>query len=168
MRKIVLLLTLVIPMVLGAQGMPPMQHHEDGFEKKDCVRGLEQLDLTDAQKDQLHEVQIDFRKKEIRLRADLELADIDLQELIADNVTGKKLDAAIDKVADLKSEMFKTRIARRLQVRKVLTDEQKAELKKLRRGRKPHMKEPKMGGKGDCDKDDDGKPKPDHRKRKNK
>ena len=150
-------------MMLCAQKMP-MQHERPGMVgEPDGLFGIEQLDLTDAQKDQLHKVRIDFKKKQIKLHADMELADIDLQEMIANNESGKKLDAAIDKVAGLKSELFKERISQRIAIRKILTDEQRAELKKLRRAGKRKMFGKRMKCKDDCGKDEETvKPGPGH------
>ena len=156
MKRLILILSLTIPLMLSAQRMP-MHHQRPDFDGERGLKGVEQLELTDAQEDQLHKIRLDFQKSQITLRADYKLANIDLQEMIANDETGKKLDAGIEKVANLKSQLFKARIAHRLEVRKVLTEEQKAELKKIRRNPRPGFGR-KTGCKGNCD-DDDNKPK---------
>ncbi len=138
MKKVIILLAL-IPLVLIAQPRP--DHHPVSEQQMD----LKGLDLTDVQKEKMHDLRIAFKKENIKVKAEMELSHIELHELIFDDVTGKKLDIAINKVADLKSKIFKMQINNKVAMRNILNDEQKEKMKQLkmmkhgfRKGRKSH------------------------------
>jgi len=94
----------------------------------------------------MHDLKVAHQKEMVPLQADLKLAHLDLDELIRDGDTSKKLDAAIKKVNDLKASQFEKQIKHRLEVGKILTDEQKAIWQK--QGHRPGMKD-RRGGCGD-------------------
>jgi len=120
-----MILTLIIPMMLSAQRM----HHGD-FGRGE---GMFDLDLTETQQEQIDKIYTKFVKEQIKLRADMNLARIELEEIIHNDVTGKKLEDAIEKVTNYENQLFKARIHNRVEIRNLLTDEQKAQLEKNRR-----------------------------------
>ncbi len=130
MKKIILVLTLIIPLMLSAQGRG--FHQDKGDFHKNGFMNCEGLELTDVQIEKIRVKRLDFKKNQIKLQSDLKLANIELQELIRNDETGKKLDSEIDKVSKLKNQLFKARIKNRLAVRSVLTDEQKIKMNKFR------------------------------------
>lgn len=84
------------------------------------------LNLSEDQKAQIHKIMLDTRKKNIDTEAKLELAHLELQELLrADNPDQKKIDAQITEVSKLRETMLRARIDTRLAIQKVLTPEQR-------------------------------------------
>lgn len=96
----------------------------------------EQLNLTEEQQEKMHDLRVAHQKQMVPLQADLKLAHLELEELVRDGDTSKKLDAAIKKVNDLKAKQFDMQIKHRMEVGSVLTDEQKAIWQKHHTGRK--------------------------------
>ncbi|MBN2370993.1 MAG: Spy/CpxP family protein refolding chaperone [Vicinamibacteria bacterium] len=104
--------------------------------------GDEALKLTADQRARIDTMRIDHRKAEIRRQADLRVARIELQELLAAaEIDEKAVRTRIRQVADLQTAAFEARMENRLAVSKVLTPEQRAQ--KGRRGFRDH--EPPMG-----------------------
>ena len=144
MKKTILILTLIIPMLLSAQGME--KHH--GYNKTDvCLEGLE---LTATQKEQIHDIKTAFKKDQIKMEAELKLARLELHELMADEVTGGKLDKAIERVNTARSDLFSARIKQRVEVRNLLTDEQKDKLQTMGRAKMRHNRHECADGKEGC------------------
>lgn len=93
---------------------------------------LHGLDLTAEQQKKLADVHERQARLAIQAQADLRLATMDLQKLMrADTPEQAKIDAQIDKVAQLRAQMAKSRAATLLEVRAMLTPEQ---LKKWQAG----------------------------------
>lgn len=102
---------------------------------------MARLDLSDRQKERIQAIRQAQQRRMIPLRADLEAAALDLRELLeAENPSRPRIDAAVDRLADVRAEAHKARIASRLEVRSVLTDAQRKTLKDLggERGRGMH------------------------------
>ncbi len=141
MKKTILILTFIIPMLLSAQRM--QRHHE--FNKEEiCFDGLE---LTDTQKDQIQKIRTEFKKDQIKQEAELKLARLELHELMADEVTGGKLDKAIEKVNNARSDLFSARIKHRVKVCNLLTEEQKDKLQTMGRAIMRHARHECADGK---------------------
>ncbi len=132
-------------MLLSAQGME--KHH--GYQKADvCLEGLE---LTDTQKEQIQDIKTAFKKDQIKMEAELKLARLELHELMADEVTGGKLDKAIEKVNDTRSELFTARMKQRVEIRSLLTEEQREKLGTMIRAKMGHSRYNRFDRKRDCD-----------------
>jgi Spy/CpxP family protein refolding chaperone len=130
-------------------------------------RALEALDLTPPQRERieaLHERQL---RTAIQSRADLATAGLDLRKLLrAANPDRRAIDAQIDRMSDLRASLHKARVATMLDVRAVLTPEQREKLETLgpgamRRGagfmqRGRDAAPPDDRGGRDGTKDDDG------------
>jgi Spy/CpxP family protein refolding chaperone len=122
MKKVsIIILMVALPALLLAQphGMSRSMHQSGSW------MGMEQLNLSDEQADQLHTLRIAHQKKMVPLRADLQLAQIELDELVRAGDSSKKLDAAIKKVNDLEGSLNELRIKHQIEVDKVLTEEQR-------------------------------------------
>jgi Spy/CpxP family protein refolding chaperone len=101
----------------------------------DSMRGrwTEQLGLSDAQKEQIHQVLLDTRKKNIEVNAKEKVARIELHELVsADSPDQKEIDAQIATLAQLQESGMRNRVEAILAVQKVLTPEQRKKAKELR------------------------------------
>lgn len=130
MRGKVVSLMLIAVMVPGLMMANPQEKvMEREFRRAMPLRIEERLNLTDAQKEQMHKIRLDYQKKRIPLEADLKLARIELEELIRQGESGKKIDEAVGKVNELRGKLFSLRVNERLDMSKLLTEEQKEKLK---------------------------------------
>lgn len=124
MKKMTLAIILLAIPALVLAGPRKKMKHQPMMEKR--METCEQLNLTDEQQEKMHDLRVAHQKVMIPVQADLKLAHLELEELIRNGDTSKKLDAAIKKVNDLKANQFEKQIKHRLEVGKVLTNEQKA------------------------------------------
>ncbi|HEY6866059.1 MAG TPA: Spy/CpxP family protein refolding chaperone [Candidatus Eisenbacteria bacterium] len=86
---------------------------------------LRELDLSKEQRDKIAELRDKQQRSTIRARADLQTARLDLRRLIrADKPDRAAIDRQIDRMAQIRSEMQKSRVAMMLDMRSVLTPEQ--------------------------------------------
>jgi Spy/CpxP family protein refolding chaperone len=95
----------------------------------------EELGLTDDQQTRIKEIGVAARKAMVQLRADSELARIELEGLI--HTEDPDLAAIEDGLQNVASVQVATRLAQieaGVNVRSVLTDEQQAKIKEHRRG----------------------------------
>ena len=108
-----------------------MMHRGDG--ERMGMRWSEELKLTDEQKDQIRQIFLDTRKKNIDLEAKLKLGRIELHELMtADTPDQKKIDAQISALSQLHEAKMRVRIESLLAIQKLLTPEQRKKAKELR------------------------------------
>ncbi len=86
----------------------------------------DQLKLTPQQVEQIQKSRTAFQTKAIDLRADLQKLRLDLHgQLRADKPNKKAIDATVDKIAAQQAALEKLRVGHQLEVRALLTDEQK-------------------------------------------
>ena len=95
----------------------------------------DQLNLTEQQQEQMHALRIKHQKAMIPVQSDLKLAKLELDELIRDGETSKKLDTAIKKVNNLRAKQFEMQVKHRIETGKILTEEQRAIMQKCKRSR---------------------------------
>ena len=141
----------------------PAMHGGPGFGSGHGMRGgmrmrrgmrldrmIGQLDLTAAQREKLKLVREREARKAIQTRADIQLARLDLRQLMeADKPDQRSIEAQIDKIAALRTGLEKSRVATMLEIRASLTAEQQKKLKELRE-QGPQMRNrqmaPRRGG----------------------
>ena len=117
MKHMILFLLIPMAAVLAQPGQA-----RGGFDK---MRG-EQLNLTAEQQEQIDELQTDFQKQAIDLRADLQKLQLELREQMqADQPNKRAIDATLDKLSAKQSELHKLRVYHQLDVRTLLTPEQR-------------------------------------------
>jgi len=139
----------------------------------DAAQLKQELGLTDAQVSQMQKIRGEQRKLQIRRHADIQIARVDLHELLAAPAVDEKAVAAKTReLGDLQAAALKARVDGQLAMRKVLTAEQHEKLQQLhrQRGREPRPAGPgprgprpgrgpgRPGGIGGGDVDDDGAP----------
>ena len=113
----------------GGEGMAMLHRH--------MAMRLGELDLSDAQRERLRDIHDAQARKAIQRRADMQLARMDLHELMrADKVDVGAVNAQIDRMARMHADAMKAAFEAHQQARAVLTAEQ---LKKLRSGPGPRM-----------------------------
>lgn len=111
----------------------------------------DELELTDDQVDRLESLQTQFGKEMVDKRAAVQKARIELRSLMRDKAATSQVDAAIDKVTQLRAENMKARYRHREQVESVLTDEQLDQLKNMRQMGPRDGDGPRGKRRGDCD-----------------
>ena len=95
-----------------------------------------ELNLTATQKDRLEDVRDQHRRKAIAMRADLEVARLDMRKLMrADQPDRRAIEAQIDRTSAMRAELQKARMAALLDARAILTPQQREKLKELRGSR---------------------------------
>jgi len=106
----------------------------------------EELGLSEQQTDKIKSISIESQKKTIRAKAELEVLELELTELLdQDKPDLKKIDATIDKIGSRRTEMQKENIHSMIEMKGVLTSEQleKLEQMKSQRGKSrqncPHV-----------------------------
>ena len=105
---------------------------------------LEQLNLSDKQKEQIKTLRQAQERRMIPLRASMEEAQLDLRDAMsADQPSKAKIDAAIDRLSDLRANAQKERVGSMLEMRNLLTADQRKKLKDL-----GGMGFGRMGGRG--------------------
>ena len=133
-------------------GRGPGMCQEPGFGQGDgpgILAKAEALELTTEQIKKIKAMRLDMAKEKIRLRSELELKQLELRELMsADEPDIRRIEAKIDEMAPLRTELQKKRIEHRLAVRNVLTQEQKAKLELLRGAGLRHHKGHRGGRRG--------------------
>lgn len=103
------------------------------------------LDLSDAQKDKMRDIHERAARTQIQARADMQIARMDMATLMrADNPDQGAINAQIDKMAQIRAGMQKTRAAAMLEARAQLTPEQKKKMKEMH-GKGPMMMHGGMG-----------------------
>ncbi len=84
--------------------------------------------LSDEQKAKLEKLHAEHQKLMAAAKADMEKLHAEMQALMKDPVDLKKVETKIDEAAKMKAAMMKKSLAHRLEVRALLTAEQKAKL----------------------------------------
>ena len=97
----------------------------------------EELELTEDQQAQIKEIATESRKAMVQLRADSELAGMELQELVrSDDPDLDAIQQGLEKVASAQVAERFAAIEASVNARSVLTDEQQAKVKEAMRGRR--------------------------------
>lgn len=116
-----------------SNAQPRHRQAQQGEMKQRGARLMEGLDLSNEQKEQIHQLRMDNKKKSIETNAKLKIARIELHELVAgDEPDQKKVDAKISMLGKLQSERMAQQINTTLAIKKVLTPEQREKAKELR------------------------------------
>ncbi|MGM0649706.1 MAG: Spy/CpxP family protein refolding chaperone [Bacteroidota bacterium] len=83
-------------------------------------------DLTENQEDQIDEIKTDYFSSIKDLKADMGIKRAEKRKLmIADDPDKNAINAKIDEISDLRSQMAKKRVEKHIAIRDVLTEEQK-------------------------------------------
>jgi len=112
------------------RSMPPrMMHHKEGSGHF-LWHKLMGLGLSDKQIDSLKAIRTRVEKDTIKKRADLQLARVDLRELLhKDQVDMKAVEASLKKVESVRTDLKLAHIKAREEIKAILTPEQRKKLK---------------------------------------
>ena len=122
----VLVLMLISVMFLSVDMYAQRPGYDCGGHKNG--KGIENAipDLTEQQKSDIKKIRIDYDKKVLPITNELRERRAHLKTLQTASTPDKKaIDAEIDKIGKLRTDMMKLREEQRLKVREVLTDDQK-------------------------------------------
>lgn len=90
------------------------------------------LDLSDAQKAKMRDIHERAARTQIQTRADLQIARMDMAKLMrADNPDQSAINAQIDKMAQIRANMQKTRAGAMLEARAQLTPDQRKKMQAM-------------------------------------
>lgn len=156
MKRLILIAVAAAGLGTVALAQPPGRPGGPGGPGGPGPRLKEELGLSEAQETQIRKLHLDQRKAQIRRRADLEVARLELHDLLAaDTVDEKAVQAKVQQIADLEAANLRARVDTQLAMRKVLTPEQQKKFKELHqrrprgpRGEGPRMHGPMRGGPG--------------------
>jgi|GEM_PF-6872648 len=81
--------------------------------------------LSSEQKDQIKDLRTAHQKEMVDLKADLQKQMIELQELISDDAAESKIMTKIDEIGRKRTDMQKKKVKLILDIKNLLTDEQK-------------------------------------------
>lgn len=106
------------------------------------VERFQMLDLTEEQRAEIEDAEIEARKKIIPLKAEIEMKKIDLEkEMKADKPNRSRIMKLTEEISSLKLRIQQTRIDVRLKVHALLTPEQMEQLRGHKMfGHRPHHK----------------------------
>lgn len=109
-----------------------------------CLTNADKIGLSADQVKKITPIHREMQKMQVRFKADLKLAEMDLADIV--NVKDfdlEKADAAVKKIGDMKTAHHLAMLAKMKEARSILTDEQFKKMKALM-----SMKKGTMPGKG--------------------
>jgi Spy/CpxP family protein refolding chaperone len=104
--------------------------------QRDRDRIHQKLDLTDQQREELKALHFNTARGQIKMRADLKIARLELKEILTRAEPNRKeVDQKLDQIAKIQTDLRKSQIDRKLAIREILDEEQLAKLRELKRDR---------------------------------
>jgi Spy/CpxP family protein refolding chaperone len=159
MKKILLslLLTVVFAVPAFSQMDMPMKGHGEGQGQMMgmggmdmmggdmmCMEHAKKMGLTDEQMEKMKPLHREMQKKQIRSKADLKIAEIELKEIMeVKDFDLDKATSAVKKIEDLKTAQHLEMLKAMKDMRAILTDEQFKNMQKMcmmKMGEKKHEK----------------------------
>ena len=122
----------------GHKGHKQMKHHMS------VMSMAKELNLTDKQMEKIKNLHHDFEKKQIKIDADIEIAELDFKKMMMEDASQKDLNKQADAIANKMAEKRKLHINMRFKLKSNLSGEQWDSWKKQMHGRK--MKQHKQKG----------------------
>lgn len=139
--SLILTITAFLGLAYGGHrhfGGPPGGHR--GMMLLECAQ---KIGLEQAQTDKIKSIHLDSRKQIIKLQADLEIAQLELKELMhSDNPVKSKVNRKIDELSQLRAKIHKIEAGTKIDVMSTLTAEQ---MERFQEYRMKRMKEARRG-----------------------
>ena len=146
MAAAVALLAFSVPVIAFSQMMDmSMNEHREGHGQKMemgnmdkmgdmmvmCIEHAEEMGLTDDQIMKMKPLHREMQKKQIRFKADLKIAEIELMEIMeVRDFDLEKANSAVKKIAEIKTAHHLEMLKAMKEMRTILTDEQFKKMKK--------------------------------------
>lgn len=109
------------------------------------------LDLTAEQKEKMEAIRYNQRRKLVQMRADLQVARMDLQQVMKQDAPSKaEVKKKVAEINRLRSAMFEQQVDGRLEQQSVLTPEQRERMRQALENR-PHQRGHQRPGRGGPD-----------------
>jgi len=122
----------VVSSSYSAQSMTLRRHFGMRLE-----RFAQELQLSEAQLAEVRNVQSETERQVVALRAKIQLAEIDLRNLMHDKeVDESAVLAKVSEIGNLKTEIRLQKVQAKLAINKLLTEEQRQQLQELERQRR--------------------------------
>lgn len=102
----------------------PDPQEETVFGRGFGPRMQDEMNITTEQRTKMRDLRNQHQKEMIPLRADLRVARIELRELIQKSAAESTINAKIDQIGTLRTQLEKKRVAHQLEMRSLLTPEQ--------------------------------------------
>lgn len=115
--------------------------------KMQGMKMAEGLNLTDDQINSMKDIQYNFQKAIIGLRADLKTSRLELRhQMTQDKPDQQQISMLVDKIGETQKQLLKQEIDRKLAVKAILTPEQLKKFLQMREGRMDDRMEGRMEG----------------------
>ena len=118
--------------------------HERAHQKamkffKHMLKNKDAMSLTDEQVQQLRDLKINYKKDRIRMKADVDIAEIDLHVLLWDDKAKlADIEAQMNTVHGLMTKLHMASIKAKRDGKAVLTDEQRSRMNKVHKRMRSH------------------------------
>ncbi len=122
----------------GHKDQKQMKHHMP------IMSMAKELNLTDEQMEKIKNLHHDFEKKQIKLDADIEIAELDFKKMMMEDASQKDLNKQADVIANKMAEKRKLHINMQFKLKSNLSGEQWESWKKQMHGRQ--MRQHKQKG----------------------
>ena len=97
-----------------------------------CLEHANKIGLTDDQMDRITPIHREMEKKEIRYKADIKIAEIDLKEIMeVKDFDLEKANAQVKNIEDIRTAQHLEMLKTMKDVRSILTDEQFKKMKQM-------------------------------------
>ncbi|GJL55989.1 MAG: hypothetical protein NPIRA02_31210 [Nitrospirales bacterium] len=97
---------------------------------KHVLKYKDGMAITDEQEAQLHEIKTTYKRNRIKLKAEVELANLDLHELLKkEDASLSDIEAKLKNMHNIKADLYMASIKARRDAKAVLTDEQRSRMK---------------------------------------
>ena len=130
MKAGIVLLALCTATLAPAFAQPPDHHRGPGSMRERHEGIMDQLNLTDTQKDQMRKLRLELAKKQATLQSKIKMARLDMAELfLADKPDRAAIEKQIKTVSDLQYQEKVNRLDHMFAVKDILTPEQQKMMK---------------------------------------
>lgn len=139
------------PGTRGFGSMHPGNHQSAGEFIGHILKFKEGMSLTADQEQKLHALKTDYKRTRIKMKAEVDLANIDLHEVLKNGKTSlSDIEAELTKLQALRTKLYMASIKAKRDAKAVLSDEQRSRVDKIHERVKSHGGN--MGHSGDYSK----------------
>ncbi|MDT7040817.1 Spy/CpxP family protein refolding chaperone [Candidatus Nitronereus thalassa] len=124
----------------GGQGSTHPGAHQSAIEFIDHIlKFKEGMSLTDEQEQKLRNIKTNYKKERVKMKATVQLANIDLHELLRDDHANlSDIERDLKNVHALKADLFMASIKAKRDAKGVLSEEQQSRMEKIHERIKSH------------------------------
>ncbi len=117
----------------------PGKHQSAGEFITHVLKFKEGISLTAEQEQKLHALKTDYKRNRIKMKAEMDLANIDLHEVLKNEKASlANIEAELNKLHGLKTKLYMVSIKAKRDAKAVLSDEQRSRVDKIHERVKSH------------------------------